>query len=253
MLTYSIRCIAASPTLLAAALESESLEEFLNDTNGVTATDLRNLVVSLEGASNEAIRDACADYWNADLIADVFERDIDHPDEISISSDESSDYSSDDTFYNKSPSKRNKQVMTVGSQTAVLKVGGRRTKGRYERRSPKIAPSPEKKKKKRDATTIELFGYTIYKSRIETRVGRQGWYQFAAMTGCSVCTRSGACNVVPNEDVLIIHNLEFGSYKTLPKLERILRALYSLSNGIFPWSCAAMGRHAGLYNVRPLS
>jgi len=57
-----IRLITKNPALLGVALESGSIDEFLQNPQ-VRNTDLRDLALGLSNPPLQNIRDACADYW----------------------------------------------------------------------------------------------------------------------------------------------------------------------------------------------
>jgi len=58
-----LRLVLSNSSLLGVALECESIEQFLNDTERVRNTDLRDLALGLSKTTMQDVRDACSDCW----------------------------------------------------------------------------------------------------------------------------------------------------------------------------------------------
>jgi len=58
-----LRLVLNNPSLLCVALECESIEQFLKDTDRVRNTDLRDLALGMAKTTMQDVRNACSDYW----------------------------------------------------------------------------------------------------------------------------------------------------------------------------------------------
>jgi hypothetical protein len=58
-----LRNILSNSSLLSVAIECDSIDEFLNDTERVRNTDLRDLALGLSKTTMQDVQSACSDYW----------------------------------------------------------------------------------------------------------------------------------------------------------------------------------------------
>lgn len=172
------RLLLSHVTLLPIALQSQSIEDFLDD-EAVTREHLRDLCLKLERPALQDVRDACADFVRGDEGVED-ETDADKPHE----EDEESNR-------NKIP---DKYALVFGDSRLPKKYHTKREKAAREAKIEKKIFGHEEKdalvefddaieesSPKRRHTRIKVCGRYMYNYPSEKALGRGGWYHFSVI------------------------------------------------------------------------
>lgn len=162
-----LRSIITSPSLLSVAINSPSIDAFLNDTT-VRNTDLRDLTLRLSRPTDESIRNACADCWAAGGMNDVENKEEEEEEEDSLV---------------KLPPPKEKE-----KGRRKRRKGGKRKKPVNKEVSGDGGKSGDGKRGR-----VRVCGRWVY-NYPEAKMPRRGWLQFAVLTGATIFTAAGLCN-----------------------------------------------------------
>lgn len=163
------RLLLSHASLLPAALQATSVEDFLNDTK-ITEADLRDMCLKVEQPSLQDIRDACADLLRGDEPETEDKKEDEYEDlsfeDIILQDRRYSRLQGPAWFYDNLLAQRSKLLgEPVTSLRELLNL---------------VPEQPEK-------TKIQICGKSIWNYSSESSMSREGWLQFSVLAkGCDI-------------------------------------------------------------------
>ncbi|KAI1745252.1 hypothetical protein F4680DRAFT_401566 [Xylaria scruposa] len=163
------RLLLSHASLLPAALQATSVDEFLNNTK-ITEADLRDICLKVEQPSLQDIRDACADLLRGDEPETITTEDDEHEDlsfeDIILQDRRFGRLQGPDWFYENMVVKRAK---VLGEPVPSLRE--------------LLGLALEQPKK----TKVQICGKSIWNYSSESSMSREGWLQFSVIAkGCDL-------------------------------------------------------------------